>query len=181
MTIKLYNDTDVVRNLATPASTPTAATEAVLSGSQIVLPAALKVGSKFRWRLLLTKTAAGTGNSVIKVKTNTTAVVAVGTTGGAATALTLTFPTAETAAIGSLVADVTFVVTAIDPTNGAAYGSLAGLSTAGAAVGFSNQSAAALSGNIATDGTIQSIGLTITTGAADVVTVNYVETEFSLP
>lgn len=181
MTIKLYQDNDVVKNLATPAQATVAATEVVISGSQIVLPTGLKVGSRFRWRFLMTKTAAGTGNSVIKVKTNTTPVVAIGTTGGAATALTLTAPTAETAAIGSLASVVEFIVTAIDPVNGAAYGVWSGVSTAGAAVGLSNQSVAALSGNIVTDGTIQSVGLTLTSGAADVVTVNYCDTEFALP
>lgn len=181
MTIKLYSDADVVKNLATPASVPAAATEAVLTGSQIVLPAGLQVGSRFKWRVVLTKTAAGTGNSVIKIKTNTTSVVAVGTTGGAATAVTLTFPVAETAAIGSAYVEIEAVVQTINATTGAMVARLLATSTVGAAVGFSNQQVAALSGNIATDGTIQSVGLTITSGAADAVTVNYVDTEFALP
>lgn len=181
MTIKLYQDTDAVKALSVSGATPAAATEAVLAGSQTVMPSPLQVGSRFKWRVVLTKTAAGTGNTVIKIKTNTTQVVATGTTGGAATAVTLTFPTAETAAIGSIYLEIEAVVQAINATTGAITARLLGTSTAGAAVGFSNQQVAAVSGNITTDNTILSVGLTITSGAADVVTVNYVDTEFSLP
>lgn len=177
-TIKLANVDVAVVNKAVPASTPAAATEAVLSGSQIVVPGPLRVGDRFVWRLKLTKTAAGTGNSVIKVKTNTTSTVAVGTTGGAATAVTLTFPTAETAAVGSFIGTVEATVQAVDPAAGIVYASLNGLSTAGAAVGFSNQSVAAIGTALVTDGTIQSVGLTITTGAADVVTVDQVSAQY---
>jgi len=181
MTIILAGVDELIGNKATPASTPAAATEAVLSGSQIVVPGPLKVGGRFRWKVKLTKTAAGTGNSVIKVKTNTTQTVATGTTGGAATAVTLTFPTAETAAVGSIIMDIEAVVQVVDPTAGVMFAQLLGYSTATAATGFSNQQVAAVGTSLVTDGTIQSVGLTITSGAADAVTVDFVSAAYVAP
>jgi hypothetical protein len=177
MTIKLAGVREAITNSAVSGATPAAATETVLAGSQIVLPNGLKVGAKFKWRVSMTKTAAGTGNSSFKVKTNTTATVATGTTAGAATALTLTFPTAETAAAGSAIVDIEAIVQEVDAAAGIVFGQLQATSTATAATGFSNQQVAAVGTAIDTSGDVESVGLTITTGAADVVTVNYVEAE----
>lgn len=179
MTILLAGVDEKVIDRAVAAQVPVAATETVVSGSQIVVPGPLKVGAKFKWRVSITKTAAGVGDSSFLVKTNTTAVVATGTTGGAATALTLAFTVAETAAVGSSFVEIEAVVQKTDPTTGVMFGRLLGSSSAGAAVGFSNQQVSAVSGNIVTDGTILAVGLSITTGAADAVTVNYCDAEYA--
>ena len=174
MTIKLAGIREVVTNSAASGATPVAATETVLAGSQIVLPSALKVGDRFKWRVSMTKTAAGTGTSAFKVKSDKTAVIAAAST----TVLTLTFPTAETAAVGSALVDIEAIVTAISATAGASIGSLIAVSTATAATGFSNQEVGAVATTLDTSSDIESVGLTIVTGAADVVTVNYVSAEY---
>lgn len=181
MTIKLAGVDELLVNQAAVGATPVAATETLLAGSQIVLPTVLKVGGRFKWRISMTKTAAGTGNTSFKVKTNTTQVVAVGTTGGAATALTLAFPTAETAAIGSAFVEIDAIITAVDAAAGTVIGQLYAASTAAAATGFSNQVVGALGTTLDTSAAIQSVGLTITTGASDVVTVNLVYAEYAAP
>ena len=175
MSILLRKVFDAIFNSAAAAQAPVAATETVVTGSQIVLNGPLAVGMKFKWNVVMTKTAAGTGNSSFLVKSNTSQVVATGTTGGAATMATLAFPTAETAAIGSAFVTIELLVTKLDPTAGVAIAKLTATSTAGAAIGFSNQSTAAIATNLTTDNTIQSIGLAISSGAADVVTINYAE------
>jgi len=175
MPVLLPGVNESIANRAVPAQLPAAATETILTGSSIVLTKPLAVGDKFRWRVSMTKTAAGTGNTAFLVKTNTSQTVATGTTGGAATALTLTGTVAETAAIGSAFVEIEVVVQKADPTTGVVFGKLEQSSNAGAAVGFSNQSVAAIGTGLVTDNTIQAVGLAITSGAADVVTVNYVE------
>lgn len=181
MTIGLRKVFDALYNFIAAAQAPVAATETVVSGSQIVLTGPLYVGQKFKWRVVMTKTAAGTGNSSFLIKSNTSQVVATGTTGGAATMATLAFPTAETAAIGSAFVDIEAIVTAISATVGVLCAKLSAVSTAGAAVGFSNQTVASIAVNLVTDSTINSVGLAISSGAADVVTVNYAEGTTTAP
>lgn len=175
MTIKLAGVNETVVNRAVPAQAVVAATETIVSGSQIALTAPLKVGSRFVWKLSITKTAAGTGDSSFLVKSNTTQTVATGTTGGAATLLTLAFNVAETAVAGSDIVEIEAIVQAISPTAGVAFGSLYAASTTAPTTGLANQSVGAVGSNLVTDSTIQSIGLAITSGAADAVTVNYCE------
>jgi hypothetical protein len=174
-TIKFAGVVENVLNRATPAQAVTAATEAVVSGSQIVLTKPLAVGDIFQWRVSMTKTAAGTGNSAFKVKTNTSTTVAVGTSGGAATAATLTFPVAETAVAGSALVYIEAVVRAVDAAAGIVDADLTAISSTAPATGFSNQQTAAVGTGLDTSGAIASVGLSITTGAADVVTINYAE------
>lgn len=181
MTILLAGVNETLKNRAVTGATPAAATETVVSGSQIVLPGALKVGAKFKWQLSMTKTAAGTGDTSFKVKTNTTTTVATGTTGGAATALTLAFTVAETAAIGSTIVDIEAVVQAVDASAGVMFGELYAASTATAATGFSNQQVGAVGGSLDTSSDILAVGLTITTGASDAVTINFVSAEYVSP
>lgn len=162
-------------NRAVSGQLPVAATETVVTGSQIVLNRPLQVGDIFQWRVSMTKTAAGTGNSAFLVKTNTTQVVATGTTGGAATAATLTFPVAETAAAGSGFVYIEAVVRKVHASTGIVDADLSVLSTLTPVTGFSNQLVAAIGTGLVTDSTILAVGLAITTGAADVVTINYAE------
>ena len=175
MTILLAGVNENIVNRAVPAQAVVAATEAVVSGSQIVLTKPLKVGDIFQWRVNMSKTAAGTGNTNFKVKTNTTQVVATGTTGGAATAASLTGPVAETAAAGSAQVFVEAVVRAVDAANGIIDADLTVHSSLTPTTGFSNQQIAASGTGLDTSNDILSVGLSITTGAADVVTINYAE------
>lgn len=157
--------------------TLTAATEAVITGSQIVMPVGgLQVGTRIKWKLALTKTAAGTGTTAILIKTNTTTTLATGTTGGAATLTTFTGDT-ETAAADTAVWEITLIIKTVNASTGTATAILSaqnGLAVTGwFTVGVKAQQKAITAQN--TSATVLSIGLAVTTGAADVVTVNYVE------
>lgn len=158
-----------------------AATEAVIVGSQIVLPqGGLQIGSRFKWKLSMTKTAAGTGTTSILIKTNTGIVLAVGTTGGAATFATFAGDT-ETAAVDTAVWDIELVIRTINASTGTATGTLSAQNALAATgfftVGVKAQTKAITAQN--TSATVLSIGLAVTTGAGDVVTVNYVTAEAS--
>ena len=175
MTQVLAGSVENIVNRAVSGQTPTAATEAVVSGSQIVLSRPLQVGDIFQWRVSMTKTAAGTGNTSFKVKTNTTQTVATGTTGGAATAATLAFPVAETAAAGSALVYIEAIVRAVSATGGIIDADLTAVSSLTPTTGFSNQQVAGIGTSLDTSSDILAVGLSITTGAADVVTINYAE------
>lgn len=56
-------------NYSTAAQTPSATTRTYIAGSSIVAPVAgkFKIGSTFRWRIQLTKTAAGTASSTFDI------------------------------------------------------------------------------------------------------------------
>lgn len=166
-------------NFKFSGATPVAATETVLDGSQIVLPAGgLQVGTRILWTVSLTKTAAGTSHTDFKIKSNTGLVVAVGTTGGAATMATFTGDT-ETAAADTAEWNIEMVVTAVNATTGAIKATLVAsnaLSVTGFfSVGVRSQFVAGTSLDTSAD--ILSVGLSITTGTADAVTVNYVRAE----
>lgn len=170
---------NTIYNSSAATQALTAATEAVIAGSQIVLPVGgLQIGSRFRWKLSMTKTAAGTGTSSILVKTNTTTTLAVGTTGGAATFATFSGDT-ETAAADTAVWDIELVIKTINATTGTATGTLTAQNalavTGFFTVGVKAQTKAITAQN--TSATVLAIGLSVTTGAADVVTVNYVTAE----
>lgn len=172
------NNNSIYNSSAAPA-TPVAATETILAGSQIVLPqGGLQVGSRFRWLVSITKTAAGTGVTSFLIKTNTGIVLAVGTTGGAATLATIAGDT-ETAAADTAVWVIELVVTAVSLAAGTAkltaYAQNALSATGFFTVGVRAQSQAITAKN--TSASVLAIGLAISTGAADVVTVNYVNAE----
>lgn len=175
MSILLRKVYDAIFNSAAAAQAPVAATETIVAGSQITLNGPLAVGTKFKWRVVMTKTGAGTGNTSFLVKSNTGTAVASGTSGGAATMATLPFGVAETAVASVALVDIEVIVTAINATTGAVFAKLTAKNTATPTTGFGDQSVAVAPVNIATDATIASVGLAITSGAADVVTVNYAE------
>ncbi len=171
------NDNSIY-NYAAGAQALTAATEAVITGSQIVLPqGGLQVGTRIRWRLNMTKTAAGTGTTAILIKTNTTTTLATGTTGGAATLTTFTGDT-ETAAADTAQWEIVLVIKTVNASTGTAEATLTAHNALAAtgffSVGVRVQAKAITAQN--TSATVLSIGLAVTTGAADVVPVNYVDT-----
>lgn len=166
-----------VGNYNASAATPAAATETVLAGSQIVLPAGgLQVGTRITWTVSLTKTAAGVGHTDFLIKTNTGLVVATGTTGGAATLATITGDT-ETAAIDTAQWTIDLVITAVSLAAGTAKVAVSATNAAAATAGYfagGVRTKFALITAVDTSGDILSIGLAINAGAADVTTVNYV-------
>lgn len=166
-------------NFKFSGATPVAGAETILDGSQIVMPSGgLAVGTRILWTVSMSKTAAGSGHTDFKIKTNTGLVLAVGTTGGAATLATFTGDT-ETAAIDTGEWNIELVITAVSLTAGTAKATLIAsnaLSVTGFfTVGVRSQFVAATTLDTSAD--ILSIGLSVTTGAADVVTVNYVRAE----
>lgn len=173
MTIPTRLVLDALFNKAITVQSPAAATETVVAGSQIALNGPLKVGDTFSWRVIMSKTGAGTGTTAFLVKSNTSPVIATGTTNGAATLATLTFGVAETAVASSAVVDVEFTVTKVDPTTGTGVAKLLVKNSATAATGFSNQDVMVASTGLVTDSTIASVGLAITAGVADVISIQY--------
>lgn len=90
---------DALGNQSTAAQSPTAATLTYIAGSNISVPVGkLRIGTRFVWRMALTKTAAGTAASVWHVR--------LGTAGTTADAAILTF---TQTGLGTAVADTGFV------------------------------------------------------------------------
>jgi len=166
---------DRLDNAATisPAQQPAAATRTYITGSNIAVPAGkLQIGTMFLWRISMTKTAAGTAASTFDV--------AVGTTGTTADTARLSF----TKPAGTAVADeglVEIMLTCRGPLS--ASGIFAGefrmthnlsatghMTIPGACV--SNISAAF---DVTTANLI--VGVCITTGASDGITIQVVQAE----
>lgn len=160
--IRNWNTADVVANAA----------ETYLAGSALAIPPHLmQAGTTFKWRLFMTKTAAGTATPIWRVKVGT-----LGTTGDA-TILTFTGP-AQTAA-----ADTGFVeITAILRNTGAAGIMAGGLTLAHnlAATGFANIGAPTLqttSSGFNTTTANLIVGVSVNPGASGVWTHQVVKSE----
>lgn len=155
------------------AQTPAAATRTVITGSVIALPAAgaLQIGSKFRWRFNMTKTAAGTATSTFDI--------AFGTAGTTADTAQVSFTKpAGTAAVDEGFCEVECVVRGPLTASGIVTGEFTlihNLAATGHAVipcvAVSTQS----SGFDVTTPTF--VSLCITSGAADAITIQQCNTE----
>lgn len=155
-----------------PAQAITAATDTYVTGSAIDVASKLQVGTILKWRIVVTKTAAGVAASVWVVRFGT-----AGTTSDTAR-LTLTSST-QTAAIDHGVFEVTLVVTAIGA-SGVVSGFVlldhnlgaTGLGGAGTTSTFQATSATF-------DTTVASLkaGISVNSGASAAWTVNQVFTE----
>lgn len=66
----------IVTNYSTIAQTPAATTRTYVLGSSIYLPNKLKIGTTFRWRFNITKTAAGTAASTFDIAFGTAGTTA---------------------------------------------------------------------------------------------------------
>lgn len=170
------NDAGLVRslgivNFSTANQSFTASTRTYITGSQIAIPAGvMQVGTIFRWTLDLTKTAAGTAASTFDI--------AFGTAGTTADTARVSF----TKPAGTAVADegtiqITCVIRSIGAT-GVAVGQFHmthNLSATGHAT------IPAVDVNTVSAGfdmtTVSSIGLCITSGAADVVNTQLIVAE----
>lgn len=171
------NDAGVVsgvalRNASTVAQLPAATTRTYLAGSALSVPTnKLQVGSTFRWRFTATKTAAGVAASTIDV--------AVGTAGTTADTARVSFAKpAGTAVVDEAYFEITLVVRSIGAA-GVMVGQMLmthNLQITGHAI-IPNIVVTTVSG--AFDMTVANLilGLCITTGAADAVTIEMVTAE----
>jgi len=164
----------VVRNFSVVAQVIATASRDFVDGSQLLVPASgLKVGSRIRFVLDLTKTAAGTASAVFDI--------AFGTAGTVADTARVSF----TKIAGTAVVDTARVVIEAVVRSVGSAGVVVGqfqLVHNLSATGFSTLPAASLvtiSAGFANDGQELFIGLNITTGAADVWTVQKVEASLS--
>lgn len=97
-----------LRNASTANQSVTAATDTILTGSAINIPAAgLRVGTRFRYRVFMVKTAAGTVAPIFKWRLGT-----AGTTADTAL-ITLNFATAGTAVADQAEVDIDIVIRSI--------------------------------------------------------------------
>lgn len=167
----------VIRNQAVAQQAFVAATIKYFVGSALAIPQGtyLRAGSRFKWTFCMTKTAAGTAASTIAIVFGT-----LGTTADTAR-VSFTKP-AGTAAADEAICEITATVRNLSDTAGVVVGTFSmghNLENTGHAVipyvtvttvsaGFDNK----------VDGLI--VGLVMTTGAADVVTVEQVQAEAQL-
>lgn len=160
-------------NSTSTAQTPAAATRTYITGSNIAVPAGkLQIGTMFRWIISLTKTAAGVAASTFDV--------AVGTAGTTADTARLSF----TKPAGTAVADeglVEIMVTCRGPLS--AVGIFAGefrmthnLSATGHMV-IPGACVSTISAGFDVTTANLIVGIAITTGAADAITIQVVQAE----
>lgn len=165
-----------VGNSSAVAQTPAAATRTYIAGSALrIPPGGLKVGDRFSWKFSLTKTAAGTATSTIDI--------AVGTAGTTADTARVSFTKpAGTAAIDEGVIEVEAVVRGVAAaTTGILVGEFE-LRHNGDSVGHATVPVVVLSTvGAAFDNTGEElvVGLCITTGASDVITINVVTADYT--
>lgn len=154
----------------------TGAARTLVTGSLLAVPnGGLSVGSKIKYRAVLTKTAAGVASATIDV--------GIGATGTTADAATVSFTTGtQTAAIDTAVVDIEALVTEISATAGGITGTMV-LSHNLQATGFGPTSPIVETSTITNGDTSLAdalyIGLYVTEGAANVVTVVSVEASLS--
>lgn len=161
---------------------PVAATRTYVPGSALTIVEQLVVGGTFRWRFNMTKTAAGSASSAI--------AIAVGSAGTVADTDRVVFTKiAGTAAADEGIVEIVAKVLSVSAT-GVILGEfymdhnldVTGHLTTHAAVlkvasaGFPNDG----SGQTVA-GSPMVVGLTITTGAADAITVNFVDAVYVKP
>jgi len=163
---------NVLRNVSVGDQSPGAGATTYLTNSNIAVPAGLlRVGTIFRWRLIFTKTAAGTAarSHLVKIGTN-------GTTADA-TIVTLTSGTPTAAAdTGSQV--ITFIIRTLGAaaTSHGASRAMHQLSATGL---FANEVEVLQGAGSTFDSTVANliVGLAVTTGASEALTYKQVIAE----
>lgn len=163
-----------VKNQSQTQQAVVATTRTYLAGSALKIPGGLKVGTKFRWRFNMAKTGAGLATSALAV-----AVGAAGTTADT-DRVSFTKP-AGTAVADEGVVTVDCVVRAVSATLGKFVGELVLVHNL-AATGHATIPVVVvntISGNFDNTANDLYVGLTLTTGAADAITIEYLEAEAS--
>jgi hypothetical protein len=166
---------DAIGNASTAAQAPAAATLTYIAGSNLVIPpAGLRLGTQFIWELFVSKTAAGVAARAFHVRLGTTATTAD------LAILTLTQTSLPTAVAD--VGRIRIIATVRGPLGAAAVmqghhelvhnGNTAGLAAL-PIHSFDATSAGFNSAYVAG----QQIGLSVTTGAAEVLTFTQVRSE----
>lgn len=162
-----------VGNASTAAQAIAAATRTYLSGSALrIPPGGLKAGDKFRWVFSMTKTAAGTATSTVDI--------AVGTAGTTADTARVSF----TKPAGTAVADEARVVVEAVVRSVSATGVIVGILNLThnlAATGHAqipSVNVATVSAGFDNSGDELVVGVCLTTGAADDITIHMVDAEF---
>lgn len=159
-------------NFATAAQAPAAATRTYITGSAIgpFTAGTIQVGTVLKWAFDMTKTAAGSATSTIDI--------AVGTTGTTADAAVVSFvKPAGTAAADQGWVEVTAVVKTIGAT-----GVLLGNFRLGHNLAATGHAVIPYVSVLTTSGSVNLttptfVGLCITTGAADAITINQVDAQ----
>lgn len=163
---------DGVQNASVATQTLTAATKAYIAGSALAVPpSGLQVGSTFKWKLNLTKTGAGSATSLVEIVFGT-----LGTTADT-TQISITKP-AGTAAADAGQIEITMVVRSVGATGVVVANFLMthNLAATGHLVIPSAVINTISSGFVTTTANLI-VGLCITTGAADAVTVEMCQAE----
>lgn len=163
-----------VRNFSVAAQAIGAAAREFIDGSQLAVPVSgLKVGSKIKFVLDITKTAAGTASSVYDI--------CFGTAGTVADTARVSFTKiAGTAAVDNGRIVIEAIVRSVSAT-GVVVGQFT-LTHNLAATGHStlpNASLTTISSGFANNGDSLFVGLCATTGASDAITVQKVEASLS--
>lgn len=166
-----------VNNSATAGQAPTAATRTYITGTALAIPAiGLQVGSVMRWHFDMTKTAAGTATSTFDI--------AFGTAGTTADTAQVSFTKpAGTAAIDEAWVDIEAVVKTIGG-SGVVIGEFRLIHNL-SATGHAQIPCVAVSTTSSTftlsASAVTFVGICITTGASDAITINQVSAEIINP
>jgi hypothetical protein len=163
-----------VKNASAAAQTPAAATRTYIAGSALKVPVGgLKVGDVLRWVFNMTKTAAGTATSTIDIAFGTAATTAdtarVSFTKPAGTAVVDEGRVVVEAVVQSVSA-TGVVVGIFNLTHNLAatgHAQIPSVNVATVSAGFDN------------DGEDLYVGLCITTGASDAITITFVSAELT--
>jgi len=170
-TTPTWEQFEAIVNFSTAAQTPTAATRTYIIGSAISV-GKLAVGAVFRWRFNMTKTAAGVAASTIDI--------AFGTAGTTADTARVSFTKpAGVAAIDEALVEIECIIRSINVSTGVAVGELTMVvnNTGGAGGHLANLKWNLVLNTVSANfDTVAPtfVGLCITTGAADAITIQQV-------
>jgi len=167
--------TEIV-NQSTATQTPAATTRTYIAGSALAVPVGgLKVGTKLKWKFNMTKTAAGTASSTIDIAFGTagttadTAQVSFTKPGGSAAAdegvVTVDAVVKSVSATGVVVGEMTMIHNLASTGHMTIPAACVNVTSSG----FDNTSESLI------------IGLCITTGASDAITISMVDSWMELP
>jgi hypothetical protein len=162
------------QNFSTALQTPAAATLTYITGSALAIPSnKLQIGTCFRWTFDITKTAAGTATS--------TFAIAVGTTGSIADTARVSFTKpAGTAAVDTATVTITAICRGPLSALGIFVGNFKLVKNAAEAAGHTTTPSTSLttvSGAFDVTTAALIVGLVVTTGALDAITVQMVQAE----
>lgn len=163
-----------IQNFSTAVQTPAAATLVYIVGSNLAIPTnKIQIGTCFRWTFDITKTAAGTATSAF--------AIVVGTNGSTADTARVSFTKpAGTAAVDTGIVTITAVCRGPLSASGILVGNFQMTHNAAPTTGhFVTDSVSLNTVSAAFDVTTAAliVGLVVTTGLADAITIQMVQAE----